>query len=231
MRKSIAVVGLGRFGTCVVTELSKNKNIDILAIDIVEENVQAVADLVENCVICDSTKKRDLQHTGISSVDHVIVAIGNNLEASILTVINIKALGVRKVTVRADDLDHREVFATLGATDVIIPEESSAKSLANRILSPGIKDYYNLSDAGDFSIVTIEVNNPSFPNKTLEDLKIRQTYHINLLCINRHDTVFAATPKDVIQYKDRIVVFGNNKQVKKFNAFVNEKVDELDNEL
>ena len=90
MKKSFVVIGLGRFGSSLARELAKTSD-DILAMDINPDNVQKVADFVSNCAICDSTNKKDLQALGVASADHAIVAIGNNLESSIITTINLKA--------------------------------------------------------------------------------------------------------------------------------------------
>ena len=149
-KKSFAVIGLGRFGYSVARELANN-NADILAIDKSEENVNEVADFINNCAICDSTRKKDLEDLGFKSIDHAIIAIGNNLEASILTTINLKALGVKEITVRVDDSEYKEIFKTLGATGVIIPEEASAISLANRIISDTILDYYKIDQPNQHS--------------------------------------------------------------------------------
>ena len=134
MKKTFMVIGLGRFGSYIAKTLV-SMNCDVLAVDISEDSVQAISSYVPHCVIADSTKEAVLKELDAASIDHVVVAIGNNLQASILTVVNLKHLGVKRITVRADEEGHKEVYKTLGATEVIIPEESSAISLANQIIS------------------------------------------------------------------------------------------------
>lgn len=217
MKKSFAVIGLGRFGSCVARELAKNSP-DVLAIDIIVENVEKIADVISNCAVCDSTKKKDLQELGMQSIDHAIVAIGNNLEASILTTINLKALGVKEITVRADEAEHRDVFITLGATNVIIPEEASAVSLANRIVSDGILDYYNVK--GEYSIVQLIVSK-DFESRSLIDLGVRQKFSVSIVGIIRNNVFIIPQGTDVIAADDILLVLGQKQKLKKFNSFVN----------
>ncbi len=215
--KSFAVIGLGRFGYSVARELANN-NADILAIDKSEENVNEVADFINNCAICDSTRKKDLEDLGFKSIDHAIIAIGNNLEASILTTINLKALGVKEITVRVDDSEYKEIFKTLGATGVIIPEEASAISLANRIISDTILDYYKINS--DYSIVQIKVGE-DFNSQSINDLGVRQKYLISIIGIIRNSSFLMPSAKDVISSNDILLVIGKKQDIKKFDAFVN----------
>ena len=109
MKKTFMIIGLGRFGSCVAKVLAQNK-CDIIAVDKDDKSVREISKIINNCVIADSTSLTVLQDLDAGKVDHAIVAIGNNLQASILTIINLKKLGVKKITVRADDLAYQEVF-------------------------------------------------------------------------------------------------------------------------
>ena len=102
MKKSFVVIGLGRFGANVAKTLAAMK-CDVLAIDVNEDAVSEVAKTVQHSVIADATKISVLERLGAKNIDHAVVAIGNNLEASILTVVNLKNLGVKQITVRADN--------------------------------------------------------------------------------------------------------------------------------
>ena len=139
MKKSFVIIGLGRFGIGVVKELVSLKR-DCLAIDKFEDAVKNVSQIMSNCAVADGTKIEALRELEVESVDHAIVAIGNNLQDTILTVINLRELGVKQITVRIDSDDFKDVMLRLGATDVIIPEEASAISLANQIISDTILD-------------------------------------------------------------------------------------------
>ena len=219
MKKSFAVIGLGRFGYSIVKELANN-NADVLAIDKFEENVNEVADFVNNCAICDSTRKKDLEDLGLKSIDHVVVAIGNNLEASILTTINLKALGVKDITVRVDDSEEKEIFKTLGATSVIIPEEASAISLANRMVSDTILDYYKINS--DYSIVQVKVSS-KFKEQSIVSVGVRQKYFISIIGIIRNGKFLMPDANEQIKNDDILMIIGKKQDIKKFDTFLNEE--------
>ena len=131
MKKSFLVIGLGRFGSNVAKTLVA-LNCDVLAVDINEEAVQAVSKVVgQHCIVADTSKASVINEImGKNVVDHAVIGIGNNLQASILTIVNLKNIGVPKITVRADMEAHRELYMMVGATEVVVPEEASAISLA-----------------------------------------------------------------------------------------------------
>lgn len=217
MNKSFAVIGLGRFGSCVAKELAKT-NVDVLAIDRNSDNVAKIAEYISNCAICDSTNKKDLQSLGMASIDHAIVAIGNNLESSIITTINLKSLGVKEITVRVDDAEYQEVFMTIGATSVIIPEEASAISLSHKIVSNSILDYYNIRD--EHSIVQLMVSEDYEP-KSLIELGVRQRFSISIVGIIRNNMFIIPQGTDLIQPRDILLVLGQDNKIRKFDVFIN----------
>lgn len=223
MRKTFMVIGLGRFGSCVARVLVSNK-CDIIAIDKNEKSVRDLSKIVNNCVIADSTSLSVLSDLDANKVDHAIVAIGNNLQASILTVINLKKLGVRKITVRADDITYKEVFEALGATDVIVPEESSAISLGNQIMSDSVLDYYGVSD--DYAMVKIIVGKAFVP-KNLIELNLRALFDINIVGITRNNKFFIPRGTDSIDPDDVVVVVGTRSKIAKLDDFFNKEPELL----
>ena len=218
-KKSYVVIGLGRFGSNIVKVLS-NMNCDVLAIDINEDTVQAISSYTNHCVIADSTKINVLKELGCNSIDHAVVAIGNNLQSSILTVLNLKKLGVKRITVRADEEGHKEIFTMLGANEVIIPEEASANSLANQIISDSVIDYYPLSN--EYSMVKISVPD-SFEAKTILELNVRVLFDINIVGIIRDNIFNIPKPDAFIRPGDVLVVVGTSENYKSFDSFLNEK--------
>ncbi len=217
MKKTFMVIGLGRFGSCVARVLVNNK-CDIIAIDKNEKSVRDLSKIVNNCVIADATSLSVLSDLDANKVDHAIVAIGNNLQASILTVINLKKLGVRKITVRADDITYKEVFEALGATDVIVPEESSAISLGNQIMSDSVLDYYGVSD--DYAMVKVIVGNLFVP-KNLIELNLRSLFDVNVVGITRNNKFFIPKGTDSINPGDVVVVVGTRNRISKLDDFFN----------
>ena len=220
MKKTFMIIGLGRFGSCIAKELVQNK-CDIIAIDKDEKSVRDISKYVNNCVIADSTSLNVLTDLDASKVDHAVIAIGNNLQASILSIINLKKLGVKKITVRADDLTYKEVFEALGATDVIVPEESSAISLANQIMSDTVLDYYGVS--ADYAMVKVIVGKQFVP-KNLIELNLRALFDVNIVGIIRNNNFFIPKGTDTINPDDVVVVVGTSAKINKLDDFFN-KID------
>ena len=220
MKKTFMVIGLGRFGSCVAKELVKNK-CDIIAIDKDEKSVREISKYVNNCVIADSTSINVLSDLDAAKVDHAVIAIGNNLQASILSIINLRKLGVKKITVRADDFNYKEVFEALGATDVIVPEESSAISLANQITSDSVLDYYGVS--ADYAMVKVIVGK-QFEPKNLIELNLRSLFDVNIVGIIRNNEFFIPRGTDTINPDDVVVVVGTSSKINKLDDFFN-KID------
>ncbi len=217
MKKNFVVIGLGRFGANVAETLAE-MNCDVLAVDIDEESVKAVSKQVPHCVIADATKYDVLNELGAGTTDHAVVAIGNNLQASILTIVNLKKLNVKNITVRADQDEHKELFQMVGATDVIIPEEASAVSLANKIISDSIRDYYAIAD--NYVMVKIGVGKKFVP-KSLKDMDIRNNFDVNIVGIIKNGVFAIPRGTDTINPKDIVVVAGTNQNIRKFDQFLN----------
>lgn len=217
-KKTFIIIGLGRFGAGIAKMLAK-MNCDVLAVDINEDSVAEVAPFVPHCVVADATKASTLKELGASQIDHAVVAIGNNLQASILTVLNLKNLGVPKITVRADEVGHKEVYRMLGATDVIIPEEASAISLANQIVSDSILDYYQLSD--DYSMTKISVGD-TFEPKSIIDMNVRILFDVNIVGIIKNDKFAIPKATDKIAPGDVLVVVGTKANYQRFDDYLNE---------
>ena len=217
MKKSFVVIGLGRFGIGIVKGLIALKS-DCLAIDKYEYAVKKVSQIAPNCAIADGTKLVALEELGVRSIDHAIVAIGNNLQDTILTVINLKELGVKNITVRIDSDEFKDVMLRLGATEIIIPEEASATSLANQLISDTILDYYKVNE--DFSMAKIVVGE-NFKEQTLVELDSLKRHDINIIGITRRDKFIQPKPNDLIKKGDIITIFGPDKKITKFDGILN----------
>lgn len=220
MKKSYLIIGLGRFGSNVAKSLEK-MNCDVLAIDINEECVSSISKDVSHCVIADATKINVLKDLGVSNIDFAVVAIGNNLQSSILTVVNLKKLGVKNIIVRSDAEGHSEVYKLLGATEVIIPEEASAKSLANQILGENILDYYPV--ALNYAMIKLIIGD-KFQTQTLIELDIRNRFDVNIVgVLQSEDSNEFYIPKgtDLLCPGNVLVVVGTDNKLKKFNQFLN----------
>jgi len=217
MKKSFIIIGLGRFGENVARILA-SKDEDILAVDINEDRVSNVADIIPHCAICDATNFEALKSLGIEKIDHAVVAIGNSLQNSVLTLVNLKKLGMKNITVRADEEDHAEVYRALGANEVIIPEESSAVSLAYQMLSDTVLDYYKLSE--NYAMVQISVSEGYEP-KSLVDLDVRNKFDVNVIGFIKKNDFVLAKASDLIEPGAIIVVVGTRNKVFEFDKHLN----------
>lgn len=219
MKKKYIVIGLGRYGR-IVSETLEKMGEDVLAIDIDSQAVSQVAKTVSHCVVADATKKDVLDDLGAENYDHAVVAIGNNLEASILAVTNLKRLGVKKITVRVDEEDHKEIFKLLGADEIIIPEEAAGFELANQIQSDVILEYRIIYD--DYIMSKLLVTN-DFSNTNLIDLNIRGNYDVNIVGIIRNNKFFIPKGTDTLLPNDVVVAAGKKNAIRRLSKLISEK--------
>ena len=183
--KSYIVVGLGRFGSEVARQLYQC-GCEVLALDVKSELVQQIAPDVTHAAVGDCQDKEVLKMLGAKDFDCAIVAIGDNLAASVLVTMNLKELGVPYVVCKAYDETHRQVLLKLGANKVLIPEQEQANRLARSLSSTNVLDYIELSDA--YGI--IEVPTPvSWIGKTLKDLNVRAKLGVNIIAIKHGEQI------------------------------------------
>ena len=208
MGKNYMVIGLGRLGTSIVKELSLHTK-DIIGVDVDEACVNQVSEYIE---------QRILEEIGAKNIDHAVVAIGNNLQATILTTINLKELGVKYITVRVDDSEYSNVLERLGADEVLIPENDAGRQYAKQILSDTMLDYYSIDQ--EHAIVQIAI--PSdFEEHSLLELDYRNKYDINIVGIIRDGKFFLPKGSDTIKPSDAILVVGRNLKITKFDKAIN----------
>ena len=210
--KTYVVIGLGRFGGSVAKQQCK-LGCEVLAIDTNPELVQHIAADVTHAVVADAQDKDVLRALGAGNFDCGIVAIGDNLAASVLATMNMKELDIPYVVCKAHDETHRKVLEKLGADRVVIPEQENALRLAHSLSSPNVLDYIELS--GEYSI--IEVPAPAVWNgKTLKELNVRAKLGVNIIAIRR-DGGFNVSPGADFTFAegDVIVVLGDSAGLKK----------------
>ncbi|MGG6432226.1 potassium channel family protein [Anoxybacillus sp. D401a] len=216
-KKEFAVIGLGRFGGSVCRTLSE-QGMEVLAIDVDEEKVNAYASIASQAVVADSTDENVLKSLGIRNFDHVIVAIGDNIQASILTTLILKELGVEKITVKATNDYHEKVLKKIGADHIVHPERDMGERIANNMISNNVLDYLELSDR--HSIVEI-VANEKLHGHSLLELDIRAKYGINIVAIKRHnDIIVSPLASETIYAGDILIVIGADQDIDRFESEV-----------
>ncbi|AVM23640.1 potassium channel family protein [Bacillus pumilus] len=213
MKKEYAVIGLGRFGGSICKALSE-EGLEVMAMDMNEDRVNEYAKIASHAVIGDSTDESVLKNLGIRNFDHVIVAIGENIQASILTTIMLKELGVKMVTVKAQNDYHEKVLNKIGADRIVHPERDMGRRIAHKIISNNVLDYLELSD--EYSLIEI-VANSRLAGHSLLDLDIRARYGINIVAIKRGKEVIVSPLADeMIQKEDVLIVIGSVADIGRF---------------
>lgn len=209
--KSYVVVGLGRFGSEVARQLY-NCDCEVLAIDIKSELVQQIAPDVTHAVVGDSRDKEVLRALGVGDFDCAVIAIGDDLAASVLVTMNMKELGVPYLVCKAHDDVHRRVLEKLGADRVVIPEQENAARLAKGLSSPNLLDYIELSE--EYSIIELPAPQ-SWVGKNLKELNVRAKLGVNILAVRRNGKM-DVSPSAEFTFADGdvVVVLGDARALK-----------------
>lgn len=205
--KSYLVIGLGRFGQSVSRQLCA-LGAEVLVMDMHSDLVQHVANDVTHAVVGDAQDKEVLRALGVRNFDCAIVAIGDNLAASVLITMNLKELEVPYIVCKAYDETHRRVLEKLGVNRVVIPEQEYAQRLGRSLISHNVLDYIELSE--EYGI--LEVPAPrSWVGKTLRELNVRAKLGVNIIAIESGKKINVAPGAEyVIQPEDNLVVLGEN---------------------
>lgn len=179
-----AVVGLGSFGMKICQVISQRGG-TVIAIDSQSERINRVKNQVAQAVVMDATDEAGYKRLSLEECDVAIVAIGDNVEGSILATALLKKAGVRYLVARAINPIHRQVLGQIGADEVINIEEDMGEQLAIKLIAPQILDYIPISER----VSMAEIYCPrDFVGKTLEDIDLRKKVRLNIVAVKR-DTV------------------------------------------
>ena len=185
MKQTYAIFGLGRYGTAVARELVKN-GAEVLAVDIDEEKVNAVIDELPFCKCADVTDPDVLRQLAVANIDVVVIAMANNLEASVMATMLCKELGVKTVIAKCSSDMNCRILSRVGADRVVFPESESGIRLAKNLLSSGFMDIIELST--DLSMLSVDVR-PEWVGKSLAELNLRKKYSINVVAVIRDKSI------------------------------------------
>ncbi len=224
MARHFAVIGLGHFGSSLAVELS-SRNAEVLAIDNDIERLDDIKDRVAHTIRVDATEERALRGLGLQEMDGVIVAIGDDFEATLLTVAQLQQLEIKRIIVRATTEVHERILSHLGITEIILPAVETAQRLSNNLMMEGVLN--SLALGSDYTIM--EVNAPDWMvGSTVGDLHIREKFEVSLVTIQREETqrgrfgigqrtiqtiIGVPLPSTQVQKGDTLVLFGTEKQV------------------
>ena len=212
MKKTYAVFGLGRYGIAVARELVSN-GVEVIAVDTDERIVNAAAAELPICKCADVTDPDVIRQLGISNVDVVIIAMANNLEASVMAVTLCKEIGVKTVIAKAANEMHQKILNRVGADKVVFPENESGIRLAKTLLSSGFVDMVSLSK--NVSMIELDVK-PEWVGRNLIELNLRKKYSINVVAVRTGDVVSVdIDPHAPLKEDDNLIVIANPEKLAK----------------
>jgi trk system potassium uptake protein TrkA len=214
-----AVIGLGRFGSSLARELIR-QGCEVLGIDKDEASVEEMSGELTHVVVADATDEDVLRSLGIRNFDCAVVAIGDDIQASILTAILLKDLGIKFVVAKALSELHGKVLEKIGVDRVIFPERDMGIRVAHQLVSPNLLDYIELSS--EYTIAELSVPK-CLSGRTLKELNLRAKYGCSVVAINKKQgVIIAPTATDTLEEKDVMVIIGTNEQIENFeNEVVN----------
>ncbi len=225
MRYKFAVIGLGRFGTRIAKTLSE-RGAEVIAIDRSMVKVDALRDDVSLPVCMDSTEIKNLKAQNIAEVDAVVLAIGEDFESLLLTVVHLMSLKVKRIIARASTPQQRMILERMGVDEILSPEEEVGSIVAERLIHPDVKTFLQLSNHYEIA----EIKPPSKTwNKAISEIGFREIYKLNLITLRRamqemidgksvSTSTIIGVPKsdNVIYDSDTIIVFGKTSDIEKF---------------
>ncbi|TYP71295.1 potassium channel family protein [Paenibacillus methanolicus] len=214
MKKSqFVIIGLGRFGSSLAKELVE-LGYEVLGVDKDEEAVQDLSQVLTHAVVAEATDEDVLRSIGVRNFDCGVVAIGDDIQASILTTILLKDLGVKKVVAKAMTELHGRVLEKIGVDRVVYPERDMGIRVAHQLVSPNLLDYIELSK--DYTIAELTV--PKCLNgKSLQELNPRGRFGCSIVAINKpQGVIIAPVATEVLAEKDVMVIIGTNEGIEQF---------------
>ena len=213
--KRIGIIGAGRFGMSLAESLT-NAGTEVLLIDRNRPAIQNASEFA-TALQGDATQPHVLEEAGFGECDLVVVAIGSNIEASMMATANCKELGVPNVVAKATSELHGKILRRIGADSVVYPDRDSANRLARAIANHNVIDFFEVSEG--YSIAEIDVPEEA-RGKTLAEADFRNSTGLTILCVRRTDAdpakprkVIIPSAKDTLQGDDKLIVFGETKKL------------------
>lgn len=210
--KEFVVFGLGRFGKSVATTLA-DSGCEVLVVDDSEDKIQEMADIVTYAVKANVTDVDTMETLGISNFDGAIVAIGENLEASVMVTILAKELGIPYVLAKAQNDLHAKILKKVGADMVVFPEKETGIRIANNLLLGNFFDAVELSST--FSMMEIGALS-EWDGHSLRELNLRARYKVNVIGIKKNGVLDINPDADMsVSRNDILVMIGKNEILNK----------------
>lgn len=215
MKKQVVIIGLGHFGASLANSLSQIGH-EVLGLDIDERKVQSVAPQITHAIQADATDENVLNELGIRNFEIAVVAVGNDIQSSVLSVVLLKSLGLPYVIARATNKSHGEILRKIGADKVVFPEEDAGNRLAHEIQLRNVSDY--LPVTSKYGIVSIDAIE-EIVGQTLTDLgagpKGRES--IAVVLIQRgNEVIITPSMTEIVKPGDKLIVAGSDEKLEAF---------------
>ena len=208
---SYGIIGLGRFGSALASTLAEAGK-EIMVLDCNEEKVRQIRNFTEHAYVVKDLQKETLRETGIQNCDVVVVCIGDKVDVSILTTLNVINLGVPQVVAKANSPEQGEILEKIGA-QVVYPEKDMALRLAKRLISKRVFNLFELdhnSDISEFKLTS------RLAGQTVLEAQLRNRYGVNIIAISRGGWLTTdITPDYTLAEGDTLVVIGERDKIKR----------------
>jgi trk system potassium uptake protein TrkA len=210
------IIGLGRFGFSLASSLAESKR-EVLVLDSSENKIRQIRHLTDNALVVSDLSKETLLQAGVQNCETVIICIGEKIDVSILTTLNVISMGVPRVIAKAISLEQGKILEKIGA-EVIYPEHDMAIRLANRLVSSRVMDYITLNN--DVTITELRLTS-KIAGQTVLQASIRKKFKLNIIALEQNrKTITEITPDLILQENDIAVVVGDKDHIKKFETYL-----------
>jgi len=214
-KRIIGVIGLGNFGSTVATELNRFGNY-VIGVDLNEQRVSNHVERINQAVIVDARDDAALREAGLGDCDLALVAMGSDLESSILSAINLKLLGVETVWAKAKTKTHHRILSKLGVDRVIHPEVEVGQHIAQVIHNPLVRDYVSLGNG--YHVVNFRIPE-SLEGKSLESLPHTKKFDLRCIGVMRGTEFIGQDGQDcTLQRDDLLILLGQRSDLRNFAA-------------
>lgn len=221
MPTNVIVLGAGRFGSALAEKLFK-EGLEVMLVDKDYELIQDLANQVTSAVQCDLMDEKAVEELGINNFDVAVVAIGSDLEASIMATLAAKEHEIPRIIAKASSFTQARILKKLGADQVIFPELEMGERLALSIAGSSIADYINFSD--EYTLLELKAIKPWW-GKSLAELNFHRSYGMNVVAYHRDGATIIAPMADyTIEKGDKLVLMGSTEDAAKLEQQANKQL-------
>jgi trk system potassium uptake protein len=212
------IIGIGRFGFALAKTLIEAGK-EVVVLDCDEDKIKQIRSYTENAFVVNKLNKETLEETGIQNCETVFVCIGEKIDVSILTTLNVINMGVKRVIAKANTYEQGCVLKKIGA-EIVYPENDMAIRIANRLLNEEALEFIELNN--DIHIEEIRVTD-KIDGKSVIKSKIRNDFNLNIIALERNEeTIIEVDPNYILRENDLIVLIGKKDNIRRFEEYLND---------